>query len=239
MPSKPIKGKQAKAALRQPRRKGSPPKLDISILLDRTGSMAPMGKWVETISAVNVYAQKLLNDDSIDARVMVTCFDRYQGVKIDIIRKWSTDDVWKDLTTEEVYPRGDTPLYDAMGKTLTELMAEKRDEATRVQYVVMTDGQENASHEWKKEKIVDLVEQANKKPNWLVVFLGADLDAMALGASVGTQFGSTMSYSSANVGQTMASLASNTARFTASGKASDADWSNLQRQAAVKPKAKL
>lgn len=193
------------------------PYLDVSLLLDRTGSMA--NNWPETIMAVNSYIRKMLNDPEIAARAKITVFDRNgPAPNIDVIRPWVSASGWTDLRVDETPPRGNTPLYEAIGRTLTELRNEPRKEGIRVQYVVMTDGDENCSgRDWPHDRVRQIVRECDAMKNWSVVFLGADIDAVKVGMSLGTQYGSTMTYNKRFSGSTMDSLSRNTTAFAATG----------------------
>lgn len=87
------------------------------------------------------------------------------------------------LTTADYHPGGCTPLYDAMGRALTELEPKvKENEAVLV--TVITDGYENASNEYNLAAIRALVERLDKA-GWLFSYIGANQDADAVGASMG------------------------------------------------------
>lgn len=213
------------------RREPGTPALDISILLDRTGSMADA--WPETLTAVNSYCRSLLADPTIDARLMLTTFHRAgETASIEVARHWCKEE-WVDLQADEdlLKPLGQTPLYEAVGRILTGLEAEARPRDTRVQFVVMTDGEENASHpSWSRDRVVAMVEHANKKENWSVVFLGANLSTW-VGQTMGTRYGSTMTYSPQHVDTTMNFMATATRSFGATGQS--VNFSDAARQSVV------
>ena len=50
--------------------------------------------------------------------------------------------------------------------------------------MIITDGQENASHEWTRAKVKDRLD-ALKKNGWTFLFLGANIDAFTEGATLG------------------------------------------------------
>lgn len=87
-------------------------------------------------------------------------------------------------------PRGSTALLDAVGKAVTELgssFARKRDSERpgKVIVVIVTDGMENASTEWTRKAVRDLVREQEDKYNWEFIFLGANMDAVAEGGLLG------------------------------------------------------
>lgn len=91
------------------------------------------------------------------------------------------------LTTETFKPRGSTALLDAIGRTIKETMA------PTPSVVILTDGLENASREYTKAHIKDLIEQKTKD-GWTFAYLGANQDAFAEASSMGIAPGCTMNY---------------------------------------------
>lgn len=213
--------------------------IDISLLLDRTGSM--ITNWSETISACNAYAKKMLDDETMTARVMVTVFDK-SGATPDIvvIREWADRKSWKKIGEDETPPRGMTPLYEAVGLTIAKLRAEQRDKGRLVQLVIMTDGHENASSpEWKDvSRVRTTVDQINALQGWSVVFLGADMDAMQVAGVMNIPRGSTVAYGGQHVNSTMGAMASSSARFAATGQAQAAYFTDEERAKAKGGKGK-
>lgn len=92
-------------------------------------------------------------------------------------------DQTRELTKEDYRPGGCTPLYDAMGKALTDLEPKvKENEAVLV--TVITDGYENASCEFSLADIRALVERLDKA-GWVFSYIGANQDSAAVGKSMG------------------------------------------------------
>lgn len=87
------------------------------------------------------------------------------------------------LTPQDYRPRGGTPLYDAMGKALTDLEPEVK-EKEAVLVTVITDGYENASCEFSLADIRALVERLDSA-GWVFTYIGANQDSAAVGASMG------------------------------------------------------
>jgi hypothetical protein len=66
-------------------------------------------------------------------------FDAQDGLQFDVLRNSVDAGRWNDVTTNEVSPRGMTPLYDAIGRIVS--LAEK-DRPEKAIIVIMTDGEE-------------------------------------------------------------------------------------------------
>jgi len=89
-------------------------------------------------------------------------------------------------------PRGRTALLDAAGVFITEvgdqLAALPEDQRPgQVICLIMTDGMENASHQWTWEALKALIIQQRKMYGWKFIFLGADIDAVEVGERMGVE----------------------------------------------------
>lgn len=152
----------------------------IYFLLDRSGSMQSIKADTEGGFAAFVDEQRT---GPGGCRVTLAQFDDrydvvYRGVPI------------ADVPGLVLEPRGSTALLDAMGKLITDAGAElaalpEDDRPGTVIVAVMTDGHENASREWTHPAIRSLVEQQTAKYSWQFLYLGADQDAIEVGASLG------------------------------------------------------
>lgn len=115
----------------------------------------------------------------------------------------------------EIVPRGRTALHDAVGMSLLgfsrdlEALPEHARPA-KVQVVVVSDGIDNASKEFSAEMVRQLVNE-RRATGWVVVFLGADQDAVAEAARIGVDPDSAMTFQAGSSGTKAASAA--TSRF--------------------------
>ena len=87
------------------------------------------------------------------------------------------------LTRGAYVPRASTPLLDAMGRGINDLESKigKMAEGERPEKVIMaviTDGQENASREFRKDQVEKMIKERTEKDGWQFVFLSADLEAI-------------------------------------------------------------
>jgi hypothetical protein len=91
-----------------------------------------------------------------------------------------------DIAPEDYVPCCCTPLYDAVGNTITRIhgKVEGRDDVA-VSVTIITDGYENASREFSGKAVKALID-AYKNEGWLFAYIGADHDveAVAKGLSI-------------------------------------------------------
>lgn len=196
------------------------------ILLDRSGSMA--SKWDETISSLNAYVDEL-SKKGAKSTVTVAVFDDHNRMQFDVIRDSVDIKKWNKITTDEVTPRGTTPLLDAVSRIIS--IAEQKNSKKTV-IVVITDGQENASREVTKEDVQKAVKRCEDK-KWEVIFLGADFEAFGNAKMSGVGFDKTMTMTGSNYEDTMRNLAGKSASYGLTGQMmsfSDADRAEASKK---------
>lgn len=117
-------------------------------------------------------------------------------------------------------PQGGTPLLDTMGEviTRTKLAIAALPDALRpakVLFVIITDGEENASKQYSFSAIQSMIEIQQSLKDWKFIYLGANQDAIANASKMGIGRLHSMSYglSAQEVGSTYETLASKTASF--------------------------
>lgn len=145
--------------------------MDIIFIMDRSGSMTGFSE--DTIGGFNSFIEKE-KDKDINTYVTTILFDNdyeilYERKEINKVEK---------LTEKEYWPRGSTALLDAIGKTITSF---ERKIDGKALVVIMTDGYENASVEFSKKQIKEMID----KHDWEFIYLGAAIDSY----SEASQFG--------------------------------------------------
>lgn len=96
----------------------------------------------------------------------------------------------RPLGPSDYSPGGMTALLDAMGESIKatqrQLRRQGRDAPTDVIVVVMTDGMENASTNWTRSAIFDLITEC-EQAGWQFIFLGANQESWAVARDMGMQ----------------------------------------------------
>ncbi len=88
------------------------------------------------------------------------------------------------ITGEQYVPFGCTPLYDAVGATLTDLKTVTKDNKLAIGSVtILTDGMENSSQHYTRQKVAQMIE-ALKELGWSFNFIGANIDVQATAQSL-------------------------------------------------------
>lgn len=151
----------------------------IIVIMDRSGSMEPLVD--DTIGGFNSFIedQKKVGENAI---VTLIQFDNqydvvYKNVPIGHVRP---------LNHDTFVPRGTTALLDAIGKTMNTFESEFCPTCcVRNIYVIITDGQENASKVFTRKQIFDKINRATECHKSKFIFLAANQDAIAEGGSLG------------------------------------------------------
>lgn len=89
----------------------------------------------------------------------------------------------KEITDSDYMPNGGTPLYDAMGESLTQLRSKVKDE-DKVLVTIITDGYENASREYDGKAIAGLVGELRER-GWTFTYIGANQDVDKVAEEMG------------------------------------------------------
>lgn len=206
-------------------------KTDITIILDRSGSMACIK--ADTIGGVNTFIEEQKKVAG-EATFTLVQFDNHYDVVHDALPMSKVP-----LLTDETFaPRGSTALLDAMGKTINTIKSRisllpEEEKPEEVIVVVVTDGQENASREFNKSAVFELIEGLTNVDKWNFVFLGANQDAIAEAAQFGVKGTHAMTYgtSGQHVNTMYSKLSNNVKRVrcASGGTRGSMAWSNSDR----------
>lgn len=156
---------------------------EIVFILDRSGSMYSFVD--DTIGGFNSMIEKYKTELE-EAYITTVLFDdRYQ-----ILHDHLNLKEINPITRKEYYVDGCTALYDAVGKTINSvgerLFNTPEDERPeKVIFVINTDGYENASREFTRSKVKEMIEHQQEKYSWGFLFLGTNIDAEKEAESIG------------------------------------------------------
>lgn len=205
----------------------------IAALLDRSGSMSTSKKATEDGWRELINGQKREPGECL---VTLAQFDdRYEIV-------YSPTDI-KDLPEFALEPRGMTAMLDAVGKFITDVgaslavMAED-DRPGTVICLIMTDGMENASREWSWQQVKDLITQQTDQWGWKFLFLGANIDAVDIGARMGMDRGSSLTFDAADPDAVAGTYAVASASMTSTRSGLLGSFTEEDRKAAMGQKSK-
>tara|TARA_Y100000310_G_scaffold130907_1_gene130053 strand:+ start:1529 stop:2107 length:579 start_codon:yes stop_codon:yes gene_type:complete len=105
----------------------------------------------------------------------------------------------KKLTGETYKPDRMTALLDAIGKTLTTVKA-RTEKGDKVIVAILTDGLENSSTDYSREKVFKMISKLQKKRDWQFQFLAANQDAIAGAVEMGMPASAGMHFEATSLG---------------------------------------
>lgn len=167
----------------------------IGALLDRSGSMQSIA--TDTRGGFDAFVAKQRGQSGSTVVTLAQFDDKYEMV----YQNRPIDDV----PALALDPRGTTALLDAIGRFISDIGSgltglPEGQRPGSVTIVVLTDGHENASHEWTKESVQQLISQQEQQYSWDFVFLGANMDAVDVGRQIGFSGDRSMTYSASSAG---------------------------------------
>jgi hypothetical protein len=94
------------------------------------------------------------------------------------------------ITEKEYFVGGSTAPLDATGRTIHKIAGARKNTAadyrvTKVLFVIIADGEENASCEYTSDKVKAQIERQKSRYGWEFIFLGANIDAVQTAARFG------------------------------------------------------
>lgn len=171
---------------------------EIILILDRSGSMCPLTR--DTIGGFNSFIENQKKVDG-EAKITTVLFNEeykllHDGVDINDI---------SPLTETEYITGGMTALYDAVGKTINNVGVRlsgtaEEERPSKVIVVIITDGEENSSREFTKDKVKEMITHQTEKYNWEFVFLGANIDSASVGSGIGISVDRSIDYAASSKG---------------------------------------
>lgn len=168
-------------------------KTDITVVLDRSGSMEPIAD--DVVEGLNTFVRRQQEIEGEAWLTLVQFDDEYQ-----IVHFHAPIVEVPPLTRQTYQPRGTTALLDAIGRTIVDidLRVGRLAAAARPDQIVVavqTDGLENASREFTRREVFRMIREREQRvttasgasPSWEFVFLAANQDAIAEGGRLGFQ----------------------------------------------------
>ncbi len=156
---------------------------EIVFILDASGSMC--GLESDTIGGFNSMLEKQKKEDG-QAFVSTVIFSSRSRV----IHDREPIERIAPMTDDDYCVGGSTALLDAVGGAIHHIgnvhkYAREEDRPQKTLFVIITDGEENASREYTYEKVKHMISRQQEKYGWEFMFLGANIDAVREAAKYG------------------------------------------------------
>lgn len=157
------------------------------IILDKSGSMssianAAIAGFNETMGGIRSAQKQFADTQEHYVSLLPFC-----ACSMDYVYDCVPVDEVKNLTPRDYEPCCCTPLYDAMGKGINDLHKKTKDmKNATVVVTIITDGMENASHEYSGAAIKALVDKMRDQYGWNFAYIGTnqDVESVAISLSI-------------------------------------------------------
>lgn len=156
---------------------------EIVFIIDKSGSMA--GLEGDTVGGFNSLIEKQKKQEGT-AYISTVLFDNCSKVLYDRV------DVQKipKMKKADYTPGGCTALLDAVGDAVHHIKnihkyARAEDVPEHTMFVIITDGEENASNKYTSDTIKKLIKTQKEECKWEFLFLGANIDAVEVAGNIG------------------------------------------------------
>lgn len=188
-------------------------KVHYVFIVDRSGSMSTIQKDME--GGIRTFIDKQL--EGVDPAKRTVSFYQFDT---------QHDELYDFAPLERakgyrLIPRGGTALLDACGTAITKVGEKlaalpEGDRPGYVMVIIVTDGAENSSKEYKRDQVKKMIEHQQEKYDWRFTYLGANQDAFAEAASIGIIYPSVLSWlgTARSVNSTMDCLATSVSAGT-------------------------
>lgn len=192
----------------------------IGCVIDKSGSMAKLVN--DTVEGYNKFINDQKAEVTREAKTLLTLFDsNIQVGEIEDIktcklmksggnyRVYNNDYIATITPVEEefvlYYADGGTAYFDALGITINKIgnyldSLPEDEKPENVIIYIITDGEENSSHEFTGSKVKEMITHQQDVYNWAFIFVGANIDAFDVAGDLGIAKNLTMNYVANSVG---------------------------------------
>lgn len=156
----------------------------IVFVIDESGSMSSSRS--DVIGGFNEFINDQKKEKAGDVNVSLYTFASTVST---VFNNKNIADV-PELTMDNYRPGGSTALNDAVGKAINETGYElaampEKERPSVVMMVIMTDGEENNSKEFKSAEIRDMIKHQTDKYSWKFIYLGTDITTTRMADDMG------------------------------------------------------
>jgi len=197
-------------------------RVSLSILIDKSGSMQTRRNMV--IDGFNEFIRsqrELIVEGEEECTVSIYTFNN----EVSVVHEDAPLSTIEDMTAADYTPERTTALRDAMAFVLRKIPVKPliREDQKNV-FVVLTDGEENASRDVTIEQLRALIDETSAE----IVYMGSNQDAVLSGTHYGANRGASLTYDDNNLLIAIESLGNAVGRIR-SGETMDIQFTEVER----------
>lgn len=171
---------------------------EIVLVLDKSGSMARLQN--DVIGSVNQFVGEQANIGD-NAALTIYQFNTESEVTCESVPIKKAE----GLTKENYIPMGGTALNDCIGRAIDELgerlsRMNESDRPDKIVFAIQTDGEENSSKKFTTAQVKEKIKHQQDVYNWQFLFMGANIDAFAIGGSYGIPTNACLNFAANSAG---------------------------------------
>lgn len=194
---------------------------EIVFLIDRSGSMVSIAASME-----KAFSEFILQQQNVEGTCDITLarFDSpVHPSTIPYVYDFIEKDIRYVVPKLQIQPRGMTALLESLGQVINDtgvrLSSLKEDDRPeRVVFVVMTDGEENASKiEWTRQRVFEMISHQREKYSWEFIFMGANQDSIATSKALGIQVAANFAFDDKGTRASFNALSENIGLYRSGG----------------------
>ena len=198
-------------------------------LLDRSGSMYDIKADIE--GGLNAYVADQKKQPGTATASLHQFDNEYEDVYL--------DKPLEDVPTFTLEPRGSTALFDSIATTITNtrkrIAAMPADRRPGIVHLnIATDGHENASTQYSRRAIRDMVQTQQEVDQWIISYMGCDQDAVEIGTSLGIAPERSLTYTRETAAEAMDAYSQMTSKARGATRLG-ADWEKIRTESVFTP----
>ena len=190
----------------------------IGCVVDKSGSMAGLIK--DTVEGYNKFISEQKAEVTREAKTLLTLFDsnihvgEIEDIKTCKLMKASKvlnrnycngEEIYTDREFVNYCASGGTAYFDALGITINKIGSylnslPEDEKPENIIICIITDGEENSSHEFRGSVVKDMITHQQDVYNWQFIFMGANIDAFDVAGDLGISRNLTMNYVASSSG---------------------------------------
>ncbi len=142
-------------------------------ILDESGSMLLIQNYIKK-GFKNLFNELVLLNKDMETQDHYFSLLSFNSNKLSFLNYFETLSDLNKIYLDFYCPNGLTPLYDAIGFSISKIDAElSLNQISNVNVTIISDGEENASNEYCKEKVEKIIKGVKKK-GWDINYFGTN-----------------------------------------------------------------
>jgi len=173
----------------------------ICLVIDRSGSMTTIED--STFKCINEQLEAIRRDQD-KTGITTVSYIQFDDQIETVFKQVKTENL-KDITKDQYQPRGLTALYDATDEAINLLSKETTTDNTGFLVIVISDGEENASHKCNQKTLAEKIQKLQDTGKWTFTYMMGNNVNLAVIKALNVPVGNINSFATDTQGMNIAS----------------------------------